>query len=76
MSDTGPEKTGVAVVLDEGEIEAPSYGRLVVEAERCTGCRNCELFCSLKNYGEINPSRARIHVVRSQEDDVITTAKS
>lgn len=57
----------------EGRPPVQHFGRLLVEAEKCTGCRNCELFCSLKNFGEVNPARARIHVVRSQTDNIITT---
>ncbi len=59
--------------LDEGRQAIPEYRRLMVEPEKCTGCRTCELFCSLKNQGEVNPARSRIHVVRSQTDGVITT---
>lgn len=72
VMDGKPNMT-LAVVYDEGRSEAPEYGRLVVEPEKCTGCRTCELFCSLKNFGEVNPARARIHVVRSQKDNIITT---
>jgi len=28
--------------------------------ESCTGCRTCQLLCSLKNEGECNPSLSRI----------------
>jgi carbon-monoxide dehydrogenase iron sulfur subunit len=35
---------------------------LVVQPEKCTGCRTCELICSFTHTGEINPSRARISV--------------
>jgi Fe-S-cluster-containing dehydrogenase component len=73
MTETAVVEGGVAVVAGEGSAEPVLYGRILVEPERCTGCRNCELFCSLKNYGEVNPSRARIHVVRSQKDNIITT---
>jgi len=30
--------------------------------EKCTGCRQCEIICSLEHYGRINPKRARIRV--------------
>ncbi len=36
---------------------------LVLSPDKCTGCRLCEIVCSLKNTGEINPARARIHVI-------------
>jgi anaerobic carbon-monoxide dehydrogenase iron sulfur subunit len=35
---------------------------LVIHPERCTACRACELACSMKHYGEFNPSRSRIQV--------------
>lgn len=29
-------------------------------AEKCTGCRTCQLICSLSHDGECNPSLSRI----------------
>ncbi|MGQ9542544.1 MAG: 4Fe-4S dicluster domain-containing protein [Candidatus Bathyarchaeia archaeon] len=35
-----------------------------VELEgRCTGCRICELMCSIKHFGVFNPDKARIRVI-------------
>ena len=34
--------------------------QLQIFPEKCTGCRSCELACSVRNEGEFNPSRARI----------------
>ena len=34
-----------------------------IPEEKCSGCRLCELTCSLIHTMESNPSRARIHVV-------------
>ena len=34
---------------------------LQMDYEKCTGCKNCELACSLKHSGELNPLRSRIH---------------
>jgi Fe-S-cluster-containing hydrogenase component 2 len=39
------------------KIILPSY-------ERCTGCRQCELVCSVKKTGKSAPSRARISIVK------------
>ncbi len=36
---------------------------LTVDPVNCTGCRSCELACSLKNTGEFNPARARIQAI-------------
>ncbi len=35
---------------------------LVINQEKCTSCRRCELVCSLKHEGECNPARARVNV--------------
>ncbi|NWF78281.1 MAG: 4Fe-4S dicluster domain-containing protein [Chloroflexi bacterium] len=37
---------------------------LVVDYEKCTGCRLCELVCAVKHEGVSNPLRARIHIVK------------
>jgi Fe-S-cluster-containing dehydrogenase component len=34
--------------------------RMIHSAERCTGCRNCQLICSLLHDGECSPSLARV----------------
>jgi len=36
---------------------------LTINPDKCTGCRGCELACSLKNAGEFNPVRSRIKVI-------------
>lgn len=41
--------------------------RLLIDPERCTGCRICEVFCSFRHEGTIRPSRSRIKVARDQE---------
>ena len=37
---------------------------LIVDHELCTGCRLCEVACSVKKEGVSNPSRSRIHVIK------------
>jgi len=37
---------------------------LLVDPEKCTGCRLCEIACSLKNEGTHSPTASRIHVVK------------
>lgn len=41
---------------------------LVVDLEKCVGCRTCELVCSGKHEGEFNPRRSRIKVIRGERD--------
>ena len=40
---------------------------VAVNIDKCTGCRLCELACSLKNSGECNPATAMIQVVGFDE---------
>jgi len=40
---------------------------LVVDIESCTGCRVCETVCSLAHFGECNPTRSRIKVLRYEK---------
>ena len=37
---------------------------LVVDQTKCTGCRKCELVCSVFHTGSSNPVRSRIRVVK------------
>lgn len=37
---------------------------ILVDPTKCTGCRTCELVCSVKNERIANPARARVHIIR------------
>ena len=41
---------------------------LVTDYEKCTGCRICELVCSVKHEGVSNPSRSRIKVIKWESE--------
>jgi benzoyl-CoA reductase subunit BamC len=47
---------------------------LTVDADKCTGCRACELACAAYHadpkYSAINPARSRIQVFRCEKDDL------
>lgn len=43
---------------------------LAIDPTRCTGCRICEVFCSFRKEGVVQPSRSRITVVRGQAPGV------
>ena len=43
---------------------------IVVEPERCTGCKVCEFVCSLHHENEINPTKARIHVMSWEQEGI------
>ena len=40
---------------------------LTLELDLCTGCRICEMVCSLKHYGEGSPARALVKVLRYEK---------
>ena len=37
---------------------------LMIDYQKCTGCRLCELVCSVKNAGVSNPARSRIKIMK------------
>jgi carbon-monoxide dehydrogenase iron sulfur subunit len=41
---------------------------IAIDYDKCTGCRICEIACSVKNLGEINPAKSRIRVVRIETE--------
>jgi anaerobic carbon-monoxide dehydrogenase iron sulfur subunit len=41
---------------------------LVVDLDKCTGCRTCEMACSFMHYGEYNPVKSAIQVSIFAED--------
>lgn len=41
-------------------------GLLRVDLDKCTGCRTCEMACSLEHAKEFNPLKSRIRVVRKK----------
>lgn len=43
---------------------------LILNPEKCTGCRTCEAVCSLFHEGRVNPTESRISVVKYEEEGV------
>lgn len=41
---------------------------LAIDYEKCTGCRTCEMACSIRHEGVSNPSRGRIKVIKWEEE--------
>ena len=39
---------------------------LVIDTEKCTGCRVCEMVCAVKHAGVVNPLRSRIRIIKSE----------
>ena len=40
---------------------------LVIDHEKCVGCRTCEMVCSLSHVGEVDPYRSIIIVVKFED---------
>lgn len=47
--------------------------KIVVNYDKCTGCRGCEMVCSLNMWGECNPSRAAIRNIRTEQGGLLST---
>ena len=43
---------------------------LIADGDKCTGCKVCELICSLHHQGECNPRKSYIRVLQNKELDV------
>jgi Fe-S-cluster-containing hydrogenase component 2 len=43
---------------------------LYIDHEKCTGCRLCELVCAVKHDGMSNPARARIKVMKWEQEGI------
>ncbi|MFX1483030.1 MAG: 4Fe-4S dicluster domain-containing protein [Promethearchaeota archaeon] len=44
---------------------------LAIDIKKCTGCRNCELACSVAHTKSFNPKRSRIQVLKNEEKNMI-----
>ena len=41
---------------------------LAIDYEKCSGCRLCELVCSVKHEGVSNPARSRVKVIKWENE--------
>jgi Fe-S-cluster-containing hydrogenase component 2 len=44
--------------LEGGDVQKSLY----INADKCTGCLQCEMACSYENYGVFNPAKSRIKI--------------
>ena len=43
---------------------------LIFDSDKCTGCRVCELVCSMTHWGEFNPKKSYIKILKNKEMDL------
>lgn len=43
---------------------------IVVDEQRCNGCRLCEIVCSLKKEGASDPSKSRIRIISREAEGI------
>ena len=57
----------------KGELEKKKVRTIIVDLDKCNGCRACEMACSafhaVPKYSSINPARARIRVITDEIND-------
>jgi Fe-S-cluster-containing hydrogenase component 2 len=41
---------------------------LIIDYEKCVGCRTCEMACSAKHTATMNPYQSRVTVIKWEED--------
>ncbi|MGC8492081.1 MAG: 4Fe-4S dicluster domain-containing protein [Syntrophobacteraceae bacterium] len=46
------------------------FKTVIIDAEKCSGCRSCETYCSLKHESLCAPSRGRVHVVKWEQEGI------
>jgi Fe-S-cluster-containing hydrogenase component 2 len=46
---------------------------IAVDNQNCTGCKTCEMVCSLYHWGESNPWKSAIRVIRKEQDGLVFT---
>jgi benzoyl-CoA reductase subunit BamC len=53
---------------------------IIVDVDKCTGCRSCELACSAfhatPRYSSMNPARSRIRVIMDELNDVYVPVRA
>lgn len=47
-----------------------AFKTLIIDAEKCSGCRACETYCSLKHEQICNPAKGRVHVVKWEQEGI------
>jgi len=51
----------------KGKVTSMPQKILLIDPEKCTGCRICEVACSLHHEKECDPSKSRVHILKWEE---------
>lgn len=62
---------GGSEVAGENERRLSVSQFIAVDHSVCTGCRECEVVCSLFHFGECNPERSAIRVIRREKEGLV-----
>jgi Fe-S-cluster-containing dehydrogenase component len=49
---------------------------LIIDTDKCTGCKLCEVSCSMARSSEFNPAKSYIRVLKNKEMDISLVALS
>lgn len=47
-----------------------SIKTLIIDPEKCSGCRACESYCALKHEAHCNPAQGRIRIVKWEQEGI------
>ena len=50
-------------------MESSRYG-LLIDIERCTGCRLCQIACAMQHFGRPDPRLARVQVIQFKDPEL------
>ena len=59
-----PEPTAAPAAPQAQQIVMEKDWQLVIDYDKCSGCRTCELECARRHYGVINPALANINIYK------------
>ena len=44
---------------------------IIHDSSKCTGCRTCEMICSLRHTGTCNPVRSRMRIIHNKKEAIM-----
>lgn len=59
-----------AVSIEEDMAIGTEEKVVIFDGDKCSGCRICELVCSMRHHGEYNPKKSLIRIMANEEAGV------